>query len=564
MALLPMSDPLNGGESRRAFSPRDDHLLGIVLVLLVCSGLVQALSALWANTSLQAGDQGAYLQLALAQAEGRALTDGNRHPLYPALLIPLAERDPRFFMRARWVSFGIGALLIVMMVWGEWRRGKNIAALVIAGFLSFHVQMARTLSEIWCEPLVYLLVFLLWKETERDVERQPTGRWARPSLWGALSGLLFLTKGTGLQVAALFWLTHVVLTPRCRATWREFGIGAAVFLTVSSPLLTWNSFQYGSPFYSFASTHNMWFDEADEIWFEDPAKLPTLGSYIATHSVTEVVGRLFRGLLLEGEMARGVLWSDWRHPEPLPFPVHLFHLLFKGLIGIAILTGAFVSLRRRGEPLTSRWGWFYCAALVVFLVPSFGWYAQLTNEPRFLMTLVPVAAVLLGRVASRGFEEMATWFPRRPSFPSPGRVCLALVLVYTLVVAAFSLILAWRTTMVPSPTVTALQQDLYIRLNELPEGAKIAHGPSHGLPVWMARGDLQWRATPWKIDWDRFTGMLKRERIGFVLVDNETIARRPYLERLLKPSVEKETGWKVLFRDRDLEGFFLLFETDMD
>lgn len=51
----------------------------------------------------------------------------------------------------------IGLGLILFMVYREIRfRRSLVSALVVAAFFSSHVQMIRTLSEIWCEGLLYL------------------------------------------------------------------------------------------------------------------------------------------------------------------------------------------------------------------------------------------------------------------------------------------------------------------------------------------------------------------------------------------------------------------------
>lgn len=535
-------------------------LEALALILLLAGALLQSIAAIRLNTNLQAGDQGAYLHLAIAQAEARALTDGNRHPLYSALLLPFAERDPRFFARARWVSCAIGMALLVALAWLEWRRRKDpLAAAVAAGFLAAQVQMLRTLSEIWCEPLLYLLVFLLWWKTDewgRRQGREPGNRSARFFVVGGfLAGLVYLTKGTGLQVAALFFLTLLFY----RRTRKKVLLPIAVFLFVCSPLWLWNLSVYGNPLYSFASTHNMWFDEADEIWYEDEEELPTLGSYLRTHSAGEIIARLGRGLLLETRMAGQLLWSDWRLPiSEESGAVGLAFSFFKILVFALFLFGVGISLRqRRGSEFIASWaGWtlFLLMTTVSFL--TFGWYAQLTHEPRFLMTLVPTAVALGARTVSRGLFLLSGWTSMGP------RLFRWILLSYAVLVFGWSAFFAARTAALPGPALAPLAERVLKRVNELPEDSRIAFGPSHGLPTWLSRGDLVWRPTPWRIDWDRFAAMLEREGIVYVLIDSETVARRPYLGPLNRPDAAERLGWRLLFRDRDEGNFFLLYQVE--
>ncbi len=575
----------------RMYSQPCKTVLFAALMASLAAVLLQGIAAIRLNASLQSGDQGAYLHLSLAQAEGRALTDGNRHPLYPALLIPMAERSPAFFAHSRWASLFIGGALLLLAAFWELRQRKDpVSAVLVILFLGTQVQMVRTLSEIWCEPLLYLLLFCLWLMTDRNSQttgtRQTTLRWLLP---GVLCGALYLTKGTGLQVAVAFWAATLVI----RRDWRGTALAVAVFLVVVSPLLYWNIKTYGSPLYSFASTHNMWFDEADEIWYDDPATLPTLGSYIQSHTLSEIALRLGKGLVLEAQMALQLAWTDWALPEGNPMGLVLIFLLVK--VGVVVLIGMGVWYGKGQRTLTSRWGGAFLLFLVLFMVPSFGWYAQLTNEPRFLMMLVPIGAVLLARVGSRGFERLYGVPPSPPPQPSPARgegetrslppsggglgwggdlsrwyghilvtSFVGLILLGAVCSFAASGNLAWKTRRIPSPEVFPLARRVLTEVDQLPGDTTLAFGPSHGLPTWLSRGDLKWRPIPWRIDWERFLVFLRREGIRYVLLDQETLARRPYLSPLMNPSGTPTSGWRIVFRDRDQEGFFLLWVVEED
>lgn len=551
---------------RTIFSTR--CVLWIALGIWILAGIFQAIGAIRLNSGLQSGDQGAYLALSLAQKEARYLTDGNRHPLYSALLIPLAERTPLFFANARWVSFAIGLSLILILVFREVRSRANLtAAIVAAAFFSSHVQMVRTLSEIWCEGLLYLLLFLLWSSCESNhskcgIDTPPV----RTNLLfvftfgqGCLAGLLYLTKGTGLQIAALFWLVLYFYSRSKRLVLLSlFG-----FLLTSLPLLVWNLEEYGKPFYNFASTHNMWFDEADEIWYENPEQLPTLATYLQTHTTRDILSRLINGLWLEAQMILQLLWSDWRLPEGTSSLNQFYHTLAKCIVFFFLAIGL---LSRRCHPsLTSPMARGFFVALCIGLIPSFGWYAQLTNEPRFLMSLVPVGVVLGARLAADGIVSFRTWFNQRSGgsgFPPWMRVMgIAGCVAWAASGCYGSLNFLVKTGQAPPPRVPELAAEILGQVSRLPPDSTIAFGPSHELPTWLARGDLKWRATPWSIDFQRFEAMLERERIRYVLVDRETAARRPYLGPLvLSPTAP--AGWKLIYRTRDPEGFFLLYEKE--
>ncbi len=533
------------------------NLLLLCVGTLLLSASLYAAGAIRLNTNLQAGDQGAYLHLSLAQKSGIKLTDGNRHPLYSALLIPFAKRTPDFFSMARWFSFLVGILFLATVAWNEFRRRNDpTTALLSLVFLSLHLQVVRTLSEIWCEPLLYFLVYSLWWNLDRagtsDGDGLTTTRFT--ILGGVMTGLVYLCKGTGLQVAALFWVTVFVFAKNKMTPI----LGVCLFVIISSPLLIWNTVTYQNPIYSFASTHNMWFDEADEIWYDDPEDLPTLGSYLETHSTGEIVGRLVRGLGLESKMALQLLWTDWRLPEGSAetaiFLLLCFKVLFLG--GIVLSVVAYLRGRvGRRDSIGSKPGWTFFLLMLMFMFPAFGWYAQLTDAPRFLMTLIPIAVILIARFVSRWAQH---WFVASDRMVSLMSVTAMLVVTLFCLVQTSSFFLKVRV--IPPPSLDPLAERIIEEVNDLPNSSKIAFGPSHGLPIWMSRPDLVWRPTPWRIDLDHFNKMLEREDIDHVLLDGETLARRPYLSPLAGPTASDEYGWPILARFRSDSGFFILYE----
>jgi len=534
------------------------NLHRLSLLLFLAATLLHGYAALRFNTNLQSGDQGAYLHLALAQAEGRNMTDGNRHPLYPALLFPMAERSPEFFARARWVSFFFGTGLLVLIAGYEWKARKDplAGALALAVF-SVQVQMARTLSEIWCEPLLYLLVYTLWLLSGKIRE----GR-SYLLLAGLLTGLAYLTKGTGLLVSVLFWVTaFATVKPR-----KWVAVGLLIFLVVSSPLLVWNTITHGNPTYSFASTHNMWFDEADQIWYNDATDLPTLGTYLQTHNFSEISSRFAHGLWLESKMAFQLLWSDWSLPNFAGTWFQWFHTLFKGMVFLLIASAIvlyFLRKLRAGDKSaipspTPRACLLFFSLMVLAFFPSFGWYAQLTNQPRFLMTLAPIAVVLGARAVSNLLHRARS--SRNRMLRAAPSIFVYLMLAEAFITIAISADFARTARTFPPPKLENLAQSTLTAVDNLPEDSAIASGPSHGLPLWLSRGDIRWRYTPWEISWEQFVEMLDREGIGYVLIDRETIARRPYLQKLTDPSAVSDLGWKILYRDRGKENLFVLYE----
>jgi hypothetical protein len=163
---------------------------------------------------------------------------------------------------------------------------------------------------------------------------------------------------------------------------------------------------------------------------------------------------------------------------------------------------------------------------------------------------------MLAILCGRWFEGACEWLNQR-IHPF---ILYLLPACYALLPLIVSLGFCHHAAKQPAPQLTPLMEQTLARLDQLPDDQTIAFGPSHNLPLWMARGDLVWRATPWQIDWKRFVHLLEREQIRYVLLDQETLARRPYLSVLTNPSGMGNSGWRLIGKDRDQEGFFLLWE----
>jgi hypothetical protein len=107
--------------------------------------------------------------------------------------------------------------------------------------------------------------------------------------------LAYLSKGSAPLLLGA-WAITALLHYRSRI-WqhRELLFVPALFLVTASPLLLYNATVFDNPFYSFASTHVLWMDSWDQSQVADPADLPTLSTYLQTHTAADIVDRFQSG-----------------------------------------------------------------------------------------------------------------------------------------------------------------------------------------------------------------------------------------------------------------------------
>ncbi|HVG94930.1 MAG TPA: hypothetical protein VND21_10820, partial [Planctomycetota bacterium] len=324
---------------------------------------------LTANLDPTARDQVHDLSLAIRIGEGTSLSDGNRHPLYPATLAPWASRDPSFFGDARLVSVVLAAIsLLAVHVAVSRAFSPALGLLTMLGvLLEFRLQARRLCPE----PLFAALLVLAASTLSRAAaSRRPVFATASA---GALTGAAWLAKGSAtlsLAAAAL----HVLFSGGRRGPLR---VGALLlgFVVLASPLLAWNVSQGRSPWFNVNSAHVMW----EERWDVDLDRRSTATprTWLAAHDPGDALARLADGLTRQ----RGVEW------------VYGFLAV---LLASSLLTRA---AARRGagahealhaaDPARVAWRRLALWTAVCWL-PAMAWYAPIVSSRRLLFPIFPV------------------------------------------------------------------------------------------------------------------------------------------------------------------------------
>jgi hypothetical protein len=351
--------------------------------------------------------------------------EANRHPLYLALL----SFRPTF-EGGKWLSAAIGVLSLVVLTRMMFRRHGALAAGLFCVLLATNYEFCFHATRVVCEVLIVLLSGVLWllhvpvrcanRAEVLDGPAPPaeSATLRQAAVAGALLGLLYLTKGTGLVLCGGYFAWQIARcwsAPRATSpdkpagvrtagcTWKSAGlamlVAACAFLAVSAPLLVRNVRRFGNPFYNINSLL-LFADEYPEIerlLREGTTTGEAARQFFATHTVVDLVRREVSGLVWETFLLLRSLG-----PAPLDDSRVLFGLPLAALAALTML-----ALRRPADGLLLIW------TVLHWLV--FAWYVPIAASERFLLPLlVPLlaaAAVGLVRLAASVRAAAVAWLP---------------------------------------------------------------------------------------------------------------------------------------------------------
>ncbi len=162
-----------------------------LLALTVAAALGSALWLAGATLDPTARDQVHDLSLAIRIREWRSLSDGNRHPLFPALLAPFAGRDPGFQIRA----LVAGIIVTIVAAFAIYRSASRVYArsLGLVALVLLLIELRLQGRRICPEPLLagLLIVGVSVLARARGSLRPVRATFAA----GAVFGLAWLDEG---------------------------------------------------------------------------------------------------------------------------------------------------------------------------------------------------------------------------------------------------------------------------------------------------------------------------------------------------------------------------------
>lgn len=491
--------------------------IALTLVLLVVAFFAAVIPIAYANVRSADWDQHEYLKIALWIAHGGDMTDSNRHPLYPALLAPFAQRDIGFFTTGKLFSIGLGGLGLLLIFWVARHYVGDVGALMVTALLMLNDEYRTAAGHVDVEVLLTPLFFAAWHASgvaARRIIENTSGAIKMAMAAGILSGLCYLAKGTGLIFPVLFGaplLLFMGLKPlRAKAAWAF----ATAFVLLALPLWIHNIVHYGAPTYNIITTRCMWLDNWENSYVYDETELPTFGAYWQTHSLGDALERLWNGLTRVAPRQ----WYTAMRPAFLPdAPWAQWSSLAVGLIVWAGVTyRAARNWAQRGPQYV-----LSSLGLLAFLL-LFAFYHPIGDAARFMGPWLPVvgtAAIWLCRSQERA-----------PKYAPVGAVAGLLV---CLTAAGLTLqqpegVIFQLTTLrahdqQTSAATTAFMEDILARTHP---GERIILGPTHALAEWLTY-DRDVRAIPQvRQNWPSFTTWLIEHEARVIALDRESWKRR--------------------------------------
>ncbi len=310
-------------------------------------------------------DQGAYLSVAreiadhgrpgdlFVQLFGGEFEEANRHPLYLGLL---SLRPVESFGRFLSAAFAIITFGIVVGL--AWRLFGPLQSGIVAVLLSVNSAWGRFGSLIVCESLLMGLSVLVWwqclrwfdmsaVETKDSESKTTLKNCGPPLLSGALLGLCFLTKGTGVVLLGCVVVWALVegalkffksnFKTACQQAIPKILLLAMAFILVASPLLVRNLRRYGQPFYN-VNSYLLFADKYEEFEVLQERGEPVnvvAREYLASHTLSDLVRREASGLAWEGYIIVRMLGPAPLDDARILFGIPLVCLAMVGLLRAA-------------------------------------------------------------------------------------------------------------------------------------------------------------------------------------------------------------------------------------
>ncbi len=537
-------------------------LLSLVLARFTLRGWVRVN---W-NIVSDAIDQGAYLQLGLFMREGRTLTDGNRSPLYPAILSLFARQEWAYFTEAKLLSLVLGLASLVLIFYLARRMFGTRSALTAVLLLSVNDSFQMEASWVRCEILLIPLFFLAWYLIAEGFRNRRLWLWA-----GLLAGLCQLTKGNGHLLAAAFLLAGLLTLGwsflRDRWTYAFF----LTYLIAISPLLAINAVSFGDPFYNYNTTHALWLDEWEDTYIVG-ATPPTMAAYLQSHSLQEMWQRQRYGM-------RRVAFDGARALFPFFFKEREHRAMavgFAGLLAFAAMLLSWRHIPRDGEHrLRFRGTLAFSAILLLIFYLLFAWYAQVISKPRFFAPLI--AIIYVGALGAMASLSRVRWVSQQ-GLRRVGRV---LYIMGALTSSGWLLCTMLLTVLPIGQVAHQLQNPYAVDLEAgVPReevlkwlvawtqpGEHVLWGPSHYLPRWKYTPRLEF--TPIPIDlgsWEELTAYAHQRGIQYWILDFSTITRREdllgsYFDHHLEQIVFRQLppSWELVYADRKFVYDYCIF-----
>lgn len=426
-------------------SPGVERMLAMIAgVVLLAVYLILSHHYATLNREYWLSDQNAYMDFARAirASDFRYTGERNYMPVYPglqALFITDPEiTDEALYRQGKTINILLSlALLLGIVLLVRPALGRHAWLFGALAMFTLYIYKSAYFQP---ELLFYGLFFAAFLLMLHLLNDSPD--WRAAAALGLILAAAQLTKASMLPAigwfAAVFGLQGFLLMLK---RWRNGGawlpilanrVGTIaalvlVFGVIFAPYALESKARYGSYFYNVNSSFYLWYDSWGEVKLANERRLvageaepvPTLQTYMQTHSANEIMARLGRGLASQ--------WDNLANP----FSAASYFLLY-------FVTGCLVLLRKRAS-----WGrWLREAGFSTLFVVGlfagyllvFAWYAPIADfaDNRFTYTLYLPGLYVFFRVLGAAAPEAGLPAKFRPETLHAGFALLLLELLFHL------------------------------------------------------------------------------------------------------------------------------------
>lgn len=373
-----------------------------MLVLIAMLYLVGVARQWQLNTNMQRTDQSAYLDYAQGIAtDPDYVGDHNRMPLYPwlqSLHYSEGEGDQAFFIRGNALNVVLSTLILLVIsgyFWREFRPELATMAITLTALFIFAYMAPYFQAELLFFGMLFLC-FLLFLH----LIQQPS--FGLAIVLGILLGLTHLIKSSVLIMLGVFvgvFLLQLMIEER-ELSKLIHKVGMLILLILAFfatifPYIQTSKRVYGSYMYNVNTTFYMWYDSWDEVeagtkaaddrlgYPDLPAEeIPSLGRYLRTHSLLEIVQRI----------ANGLSTTFYKHTFQ-SYGYAKYMLIYAGAllyIGLSHRQKTWEFLKRH------RWLVLFVVGTFVAYSLAYAWWVPLSTGRRFMLSLwLPALYILM-------------------------------------------------------------------------------------------------------------------------------------------------------------------------
>jgi hypothetical protein len=336
---------------------------------------------------------------------------------------------------------------------------------------------------------------------------------------------------------------------------------AALWLVAWLPLFLFNLQEYHNPLYNYNYKHEIYLDNPADRHFSDISEAPTLSTYLGSHTVGEMIERLWYGVREVTRILFDALWLGTT--ERLAGGLELAWVLFWLALSVFLLTRARRLLA--AKPMLRPAFLVFVCSLVLSLIPL-GWFVQASNVgPRFIVVFHPMIYLMaLGALLTlaQQYNQGRAEGRRRLPWGTLLGTGLGAMLIWSWYTAVPVMAEIRRDPVAIDREANAPGQAVLQWLDEgTAYGARVLWGPGYTLPNWLFEPQLNIRDVPSKAEsWADVEADARERNLAYLIVDWEMVGRRvaafqPYFESD-NPRVDIHAlppGWALMLTTDGME-----------